>query len=108
MAVLYQDPSITITDEEITIGKYYFPSTQAKVIAWKEVMGFSAKALTAANGRYRLWGMGLHGYWFNWDWRFKKQYMIVINTGHFTKPAITPDDFDTVRKIFESKLIIQK
>lgn len=108
MAALYQDNSIKITDDEIIIDKYYFPLMQPKIIRWKEIIGFKAKALTPSNGRYRLWGMGFHGYWFNWDWRINKQFMIVINTGQFTQTAITPDDFDTVRKIFESKLVIQK
>lgn len=108
MAALYQDQSIQITENEIIIAKYYFPMMQAKVIPWKDVIGWSAKALTATNGRYRLWGLSLHGYWFNWDVRVKKHFMIVINTGQFTMTAITPDDFESVRKIFEAKLIIQK
>jgi hypothetical protein len=51
-----------------------------------------------------MWGMGLRPYWFNSDWRANKRFMFVINTGHFIKAAMTPDDFEAAKKAIETKI----
>lgn len=107
MEVLYKDKSILITDQDITINSYYFPLGQSKVISWNQVKKISSQTMTVLNGKYRVWGMGLAPYWFNSDWRADKDQMLVIDTGHFIKSAITPDDFEAATKAIETKLKIK-
>jgi hypothetical protein len=104
LEILYKDNSISITDQDITIRTYYFPSGQSKVIAWRDIKSISVQPLTLTNGKYRMWGMGLRPYWFNSDWRANKRFMFVINTGHFIKAAMTPDDFEAAKKAIETKI----
>lgn len=106
MEVLYKDKSILMTDQEITINSYYFPLGQARVISWNQIKNVSSRTMTVLNGKYRVLGMGLAPYWFNRDLRADKDQMLVIDTGHFIKSAITPDDFEAAKKIIETKLKI--
>jgi hypothetical protein len=106
MTLLYKDKSILITDEDITINCYYFPFGQSKVIPWDKIRTVHTEPLTALNGKYRVWGMGVKPYWFNSDWRANKNSMLVIDTGEFVKAAITPDNFDQARQAIESKVSV--
>jgi hypothetical protein len=104
MNVLYKDDSILVTDENLTINNYYFPTGQRRVIPWSQIKSVLTKRLTFLNGKYRVWGMGVKPYWFNSDWRADKDWMLIIDTGHFFKAVITPDDFEAAKKAIEMNL----
>lgn len=100
MQILYREKSLLLTDEGITIFKYYFPLGQSKKISWAQVKNIRLEPLTMFNGKLRAWGMELKPYWFNLDWRASKESMFVIDSGAFFKAAITPDDVEAVKKVF--------
>lgn len=103
MQTLYREKSLLITDEGITIFKYYFPLGQPKQISWSEVKSIKLERLTLFTGKLRAWGMELKPYWFNFGWRADKDFMFVIDSGSFFKAAITPDNVDAVKKVFEEQ-----
>jgi len=103
MNILYREKSLLLTDEGIVIFKYYFPLGQPKKLSWSEIQNVKLKPLTLLNGRLRAWGCELMPYWFNFGWRADKEFMFLIDSGSFIKAAITPDDIDAVKKIFEAQ-----
>lgn len=103
MQTLYREKSLLITDEGITIFKYYFPLGQPKKIAWNQVKNIKQEPLTLFTGKLRAWGMELKPYWFNLDWRAAKDQMFVIDSGGFFKAAITPDNVEAVKRVFEEQ-----
>lgn len=103
MQVLYREKSLLLTDEGITIFTYYFPLGQAKKIPWGKVKKVKMEKLGLFSGKLRAWGMELKPYWFNYGWRANKDTMFVIDSGGFFKAAITPDDVEAVKKVFEEQ-----
>lgn len=103
MQTLYREKSLLLTDEGITIFKYYFPFAQPKKISWSQVKNIKLEPLTLFNGKLRAWGMELKPHWFNLDWRAGKDYVFVIDSGKFFKAAITPDNVEAVKRIFEEQ-----
>lgn len=101
---LYNDDSIEILRDAILIKRYYFPFGFPRVIKWNEIKKVSVEKVRWFNGKLRVWGLDIKPYWFNFDIRFNKNKMIVIDTGGFIKAAITPDDIDAVYKIIKAKL----
>ena len=104
MQNLYKDSQIEVNETEVIINNYYFPSGKSKHIQWQEIKSITVKPLTFFSGAFKLWGMGIKPYWFNYDHRTKKKHMLVIDTGHFIKSAITPDRFDLAKEVLLQKL----
>lgn len=103
MKKVYKDENILIDEQGIEISNYYFPLGKSKFIPWQMIKSVKVQPLTMLNGKYRVWGMGLKPYWFNSDWRAEKNFMFVIDSGSFIKSAITPDDFDSAKKVIAGK-----
>jgi hypothetical protein len=103
MQTLYREKSLLITDEGITIFKYYFPLGQPKTIPWSNIKNIKLERLTLLTGKLRTWGMELKPYWFHLSWRANKDYMFVIDSGAFFKAAITPDNVEAVKRVFEEQ-----
>lgn len=108
MRTLYQDGSILITDLAITISDYYFPTGNAKVIPWSDVKSVTLKKMGVLNGKYRAWGMGLGPVWFYNEWRAKKDFLFIVDTGKIIKSALTPDDVEAAKKAIEQKISIRQ
>ncbi|MFL5786273.1 MAG: hypothetical protein ACJ76H_16760 [Bacteriovoracaceae bacterium] len=102
MTHLYSDESIHIDTKTITILNYYFPSGSPKEIELSSIKNIKREKLTAFNGKFRYWGMGLRPYWFNRQFRNDKSEMLIINTGEFIKPAVTPRSIDDVQRVLLS------
>jgi hypothetical protein len=102
MNQLYTDESIEIDTKTMTILNYYFPKGSSKDVLLSSIKSIKREKLTAFNGKYRYWGMGLRPYWFNRGLRSDKKEMLIIDTGEFIKPAITPRAVDEVQRILLS------
>jgi len=105
--MLYEDNCVAIDDEGITIFNYYFPLGQPKKIAWSQIKSIWSEPLTAMTGKYRYWGMGLRPYWLHNDWRVNKDQMLIIDTGRWIKPAITPDNCALAKFAIEKKIAVK-
>lgn len=107
METLYKEKNLQLTEDAIVISMYYFPMGTTKIIKWSDIKGIRQEPLTFMNGKLRAWGMNMKAYWFNSDWRAGKDQMFVIDTGHFIKSAITPDNFEAVKKVFLEKGVLR-
>lgn len=103
MAVHYQDRSIVLDDDGITIHWYYFPMG-SKRIHWSEVRKVSTETMGAMTGKYRFWGTSHPQYWLHLDARRpSKDRAIVLETDAWVRPVITPEDVDAALRVIQEK-----
>jgi hypothetical protein len=101
---LYKDRWITCEPDRLVIRGYYFPVGASKSIPYRKITGVQKLALTALSGRWRIWGTSNPRYWFNLDpSRPNKQAALILETGGWVRPVITPDDPDKVAAIIEER-----
>ena len=67
--MLYSDPLVTITEDEIVVHRYSFPLGGDKRVAWADIDTVRAQTPTINTGRWRLWGTDDFATWFNHDWK---------------------------------------
>jgi len=90
--VAYQDGSIGVTDDALTIKGYYFPGT-LKRVPLTAIRTVRRTDMAALRGRARIWGSANPGYWANFDPRRpRKKVAFVVDAGKAVKPFVTPDD----------------
>ncbi len=103
-SVRYDDGLVRLDADGVRLARYYFPLARPRRIAWSELRGYEARAMTTWAGRYRAWGTHRLDWWFQLDvGRRHKHRMIVLDVPG-TKPVITPDDVDTVCRILDQHL----
>lgn len=96
----YQDGSIRVSDETLTIKGYYFPGT-VKRVPLAAIRSVRRTDMSASRGRGRIWGTANPGYWANFDPRRpRKTVAFLVDAGKAVKPFVTPD----VPESFESAL----
>jgi len=102
----YDDGTIACGRDGIYIRNYYFPSRRTKKLSWADIETLERRSLGV--GRLRLWGMGLSPEWFHLDiLRPTKAEAIVLRTGSFVSPVITPQDPDKVFALIKRKLSVR-
>ncbi len=88
----YQDGSIGVTDDVLTIKGYYFPGT-VKRVPLSAIRSVRRADMSTFRGRGRIWGTANPGYWANFDPRRpRKTVAFLVDAGKATKPFVTPDD----------------
>lgn len=103
--VLYQDRWITCTAQDLRIGGYYFPFVSRKRVPYNKIVGVEAVAMGAFSGKLRIWGTARPDRWAHLDpKRPSKETGLVVDTGRYVKPFITPDDPERVKQIIEDHL----
>lgn len=65
-ANLYRDSRIECTPDGVSIRGYYFP-WGTKRIPYDTIRGIERFELSAARGRWRIWGSGDLRHWANYD-----------------------------------------
>lgn len=87
----YQDGSIGVTDDALTIKGYYFPGT-VKRVPLTAIRSVRRTDMGAFRGRGRIWGTANPGYWANFDpKRPRKTVAFLVDAGKAVKPFVTPD-----------------
>jgi hypothetical protein len=66
-AVLYADSLVSLSDREIRLAGYYFPTGSSKTVQLEEVERIDALAPGLWRGSYRIWGSGDLRTWFPCD-----------------------------------------
>jgi hypothetical protein len=66
-AVLYADSLVSLSDREIRLAGYYFPTGSSKTVPLGEVERIDALAPGLWRGSYRIWGSGDLRTWFPCD-----------------------------------------
>lgn len=96
----YSDEYITITNNELIINKYYFPTLKRKTIFLNKIKNVKIEKLGTFTGKYRFMGLNLNLYWLHLDKsRPFKDKVIVIDDGSYIKPAITPSNIEQVYQL---------
>jgi hypothetical protein len=90
--VAYQDGSLGVTDDALTIKGYYFPGT-VKRVPLAAIRLVRRTEMGPGRGTGRIWGTANPGYWANFDpKRSRKTVAYLVDAGKAVKPFITPDD----------------
>lgn len=88
----YQDRSIGVTEDALTIKGYYFPGA-VKRVPLAAIRSVRRTDMSALHGKGRIWGTANPGYWANFDpGRSRKSVAFLVDAGRAIKPFVTPDD----------------
>lgn len=88
----YQDGSIGVTEDALTIKGYYFPGT-VKRVSLADIRSVVRADMGTLRGKGRIWGTANPGYWANFDARrSSKAVAFLVDVGRSVKPFVTPDD----------------
>jgi hypothetical protein len=92
--VAYEDRSIGVTDDALTIRGYYFPGTVRR-IPLSTIRSVRRADMATLRGRGRIWGTANPGFWANFDTgRPRKTVAFLVDIGKAVQPFLTPDDPD--------------
>ncbi len=90
----YQDRSIGVGDDTLTIRGYYFPGT-TKQVSLQAIRSVRRVRMSALRGKGRIWGTANPRYWANFDARRPgKSTAFLVDAGKAVRPFVTPDDPD--------------
>lgn len=88
----YQDRSIGVTEDTLTIKGYYFPG-RLKRVPLAAIRSVRRADMATLRGKGRIWGTANLGYWANFDpGRPRKTVAFLVDAGRAVKPFVTPDD----------------
>lgn len=103
---LYDDGSVVLDSEGLTLRRYYFPTFGSKRIPYGQIRGVDVRPNTWRTARGRLWGTSSPGYWSPLDLgRPRKEKVVIVNVGKTVKPAFTPDDPERVAEVLRAHII---
>jgi hypothetical protein len=93
MTDLYSDRWITCTADAILIRGYYFP-WGTKRVPYSTIREVRRVPMTGVlSGKGRIWGSTTLRYWASLDpGRTRKDTALILDTGSWILPFITPDD----------------
>ena len=104
MDPLYDDGGLLLDASGITIRRYYFPWGGSKRIGLDQLRGVESRPLGWATGKGRLWGTAHPRYWLPLDRdRFRRDTALVLDTGRWIRPTVTPDDPDRVLELLRAR-----
>jgi len=109
MQRLYKDSLIEISDESITLYKYYFLSLASKIIAFSTIEKIKVRKPTLFSGKWRIHGTGNFKTWYPFDSSRPKRDMIFIISlrGKWIQPAFTAENSYVVESLLRSRRLIQ-
>jgi len=104
MAMLYQDDTVVLDSDGLTIRRYYFPFGGDKRIRYGQIRGVSQRPMSLFTGRLRVWGTEGLRRWYSLDLlRPWKSRQIVLDLGKTVAPVLTPDDVPRVAAILRER-----
>ena len=91
--LLYEDKTVRVYRELMTINKYYFPLGSSKTVLWNQVEKLSLIPTDGVEHRWGVCGKYLNN-WFplDSDRKLKKHFIEVVLKGKKTRPSFTPED----------------
>jgi hypothetical protein len=91
--VRYDDGSVLLDEDGVTLRRYYFPVGASKRIPYRQIRRVWAQPMGWLTGRGRGWGSAHPRYWLPLDLRRpRKSTLLVLDVGGVVKPAFSPDD----------------
>ncbi|MCX6151752.1 MAG: hypothetical protein NTX22_14610 [Ignavibacteriales bacterium] len=107
--LLYIDKLISISNDEIVLFNYYFPSAASKKIRFSEILKIETRELTIATGKWRIWGTGDFRTWFPRDYKRSKRdkvFFIFLKTKWIRIGFTVENSAEVIRIFKEKKLLI--
>lgn len=102
----YRDRWISCNDDEIRVRAYYFP-WGTKRIPYGSIRGMSKVAMSALQGKGRIWGTANLKYWASLDpKRPSKSVAFILDLGRSVSPFLTPDDPDAFERAVRGRASI--
>lgn len=90
--VTYEDATVRIDADGVTLPRYYFPTGRSKVIALASIESATVESMGWMT-KWRLWGSTNLTNWFPLDMaRPRKREAVVLHVGGRLRPSFTPDD----------------
>jgi hypothetical protein len=103
--VLYDDGSLLLNEDGVTIRRYYFPLAWPKRIRYTAIRDVDARPLDWCSGKGRGWGTAHPGYWLPLDVRrWRKPTLLVLDVGQRVKPCVSPDDPQRVIELLHERI----
>lgn len=95
--VRYDDGSLVLDDQGLTIRRYYFPCAGDKRLWYRDVRRVEVRAMNWLTGKGRLWGTADPRYWLPLDPRRpRKSTLLCFDVGRGIKPCVSPGDPERV------------
>jgi hypothetical protein len=93
---IYDDGLIACDQTSLLIRRYY--PWGSKRIPYSSIK--SVRRVPIRIRKWRLWGTGDFLHWWNLDLRrFKKDFALELDVGHWIRPTITADDNNAVERL---------
>jgi hypothetical protein len=107
--LLYHDKLIEISDNAITLFKYYFPSLSQKVINFRDIERVVVKKPTLFSGKWRIQGTGNFKTWYPFDsLRPKRDKIFIVRyKNKWVQSGFTVENSDEVELILKNKNLIK-
>lgn len=105
----YSDKLVSITDNEIILEHYYFPTGRRKVVRFDNIERIVVEKPTIWNGKWRLHGTGNFKTWYPMDYSRPTRDRIFLATlkDQWVNVGFTVEDGDRVEKILRDKNLIR-
>jgi hypothetical protein len=100
---LYQDNGMFLDEEGITVTNYLYPGHR-RHIPYASISEYRLIELGRLTGKHRLVGLGFRRprHFFHWDRnRSSKTHSVVLDTGRFIHPIISPDDHNRLVQLLD-------
>jgi hypothetical protein len=105
--VLYDDGTLLLDQDGVTIRRYYFPLARSKRIPYAVIRHVHTRPLSWLAGKGRGWGTAHFGYWLPLDLRrWRKATLLVLDVGSRVKPCASPDDPQRVIELLRDRVPI--
>ena len=101
---LYEDRTVRIDDQGVTIRHYYFPFV-SKFIPYSQIESVDLGVMSWLSGRLRIWGTTDFSSWYSLDLsRPWKETAVVLTLAGRGAPSFSPKDPDRVEAEIRSRI----
>lgn len=103
-STIYEDRTLRIDNQGVTIRHYYFPFV-SKFVPYSQIESVDLGIMSWLSGRLRIWGTTDFSSWYSLDLsrQWKETAVVLTLTGRVT-PSFSPKDADRVDAEIRSRI----
>jgi hypothetical protein len=107
--ILYRDSLIEMSEDSLTLYKYYFPSLTSRIIPFGSIAKIEIKEPTFFSGKWRIHGTGNFKTWYPFDSsRPKRDKIFIIRyKNKWVQSGFTVENSEKVETILRDKKLIR-
>ncbi|UJC76731.1 hypothetical protein D4768_02885 [Rhodococcus erythropolis] len=103
-STIYEDRTVRIDDQGVTIRHYYFPFV-SKFVPYSQIETVDLGVMSWLSGRLRIWGTTDFSSWYSLDLsRPWKETAVVLTLAGRGAPSFSPKDPDRVETEIRSRI----